>query len=306
MDAETQVSYHYSPKHLQIVKNTLSQVIKKDTPRIVTAIDGYSSTGKGTVADFLVKELDYRQFSNGNTVRVFTWFFLSYFTDFDLEDRSFDDAIRHLSIKEVNEHGRDMLAVIYNKQLLGKLDILGDNPLNGLRSPKINEIVATISSRPSVVAQVRYRLKYRAKNSAERRVPFVAEGRDNYFIFQGWSHALLFYLMASDEKIAERAIMREEKRRRDSGKPSLTKVERDLVVTRTHQRNIDDAKQPLGYGKVLTPEEAAERSEYQVINTTELSEDAAIYAIVVRQLLHLGITPDFDTVATQPTESPTP
>jgi cytidylate kinase len=302
MSTEIASDYQYSENNYQLAQALLRNVINDRQTEIVTTIDGFATTGKGTAAEALQDQFGYNQFSNGNTIRVFTWFYLAHCSDYDLEDGSFDEHIRHLSIKEVNEEGRNLLAVTYRKALLGKLDVLSDDPQNGLRSPRITEVITSISPRPAVVDQVRYRLKYRAKKSAEQKVPFVAEGRDNYFIFKDWPHALLLYLTASYEQITERAIKREESRRKKLGKSPLTREERDVAVARTHKRNTDDINQPYGYGKVLTPEEANQKPEYQVIDTTELSQEAGIFAVVIRQLLHLGITPNFDRVTTQPTE----
>lgn len=132
---------------------------------ITIAIDGYSSTGKGTLARALARELKYSYVDTGAMYRAVTWFGMQ--RDFVKGDQvdihSLVSALDDLAIefKYVESAGKSQMF------------INGENREIEIRSPEVTASVSAVSA----VSQIRKKM-VELQRSWGQRGGIVMEGRD--------------------------------------------------------------------------------------------------------------------------------
>ena len=110
--------------------------------RITIAIDGYSSTGKSTVAKQLASELGYVYVDSGAMYRAMTLFSMQngYISD------------RHFHIKDLIDNlGNASLKFIYNESLgYAEIYLNDENVEKLIRSLEVSNLVSKVSAIPEV------------------------------------------------------------------------------------------------------------------------------------------------------------
>jgi len=133
--------------------------------RITIAIDGYSSTGKSTVAKQLASELGYVYVDSGAMYRAMTLFSMQngYISD------------RHFHIKDLIDNlGNASLKFIYNESLgYAEIYLNDENVEKLIRSLEVSNLVSKVSAIPEVRRKLVAIQKEIGKNKA-----VVMDGRD--------------------------------------------------------------------------------------------------------------------------------
>ncbi len=164
-----------------------------NSPKITIAIDGYSSTGKSTVAKRLAKELNYIYVDTGAMYRAVTLYALqqNYITKKKFDKKS---LIKNLSAIK--------LAFKYNKKLgFAEMFLNGKNIEEAIRSIRVSNFVSPIATVPEVR---KYLVKIQRKIGKDKGV--VMDGRDIGSVV--FPDAELKIFLTADPKIrAERRLL---------------------------------------------------------------------------------------------------
>ena len=158
--------------------------------RITIAIDGYSSTGKSTIAKQIAKELGYVYVDSGAMYRAVTLYALrsNYIKDKQLD---VDDLISDLN--KIN------LKFIFNKNLgYAEIYLNGVNVERDIRTMEVSENVSRVSETPEIRRQLVHEQQKMNKQGG-----IVMDGRDiGTVVFP--NAELKFYLEATTELRAKR------------------------------------------------------------------------------------------------------
>ena len=133
--------------------------------RITIAIDGYSSTGKSTIAKQIAKELGYVYVDSGAMYRAVTLYALrsNYIKDKQLD---VDDLISDLN--KIN------LKFIFNKDLgYAEIYLNGVNVERDIRTMEVSENVSRVSETPEIRRQLVHEQQKMNKQGG-----IVMDGRD--------------------------------------------------------------------------------------------------------------------------------
>lgn len=110
--------------------------------KITVAIDGYSSTGKSTIAKELAKELGYSYIDTGAMYRAVTLY--------ALESKIFDDEdfFRNLLIADLD---KIEINFVYNPELgYGEVNLNGENVEAKIRDMRVSNKVSVVATVPEV------------------------------------------------------------------------------------------------------------------------------------------------------------
>ena len=136
-----------------------------DLNKIIIAIDGYSSTGKSTVAKQLAKHLGYVYIDSGAMYRAITYFAM---TKGYIDDKGFniDELISKLDDIEIN--------FVFNKDLgFAEVYLNGVNVEKEIRTLEVSNFVSKVSAVP----QVRQQMVKQQHQMGEKK-GIVMDGRD--------------------------------------------------------------------------------------------------------------------------------
>ena len=160
------------------------------TKKIIIAIDGFSSTGKSTIAKQLAKELNYLYVDTGAMYRAVTLYAmqLKYVSINTLEK---DDLIK--SLNNIN------LKFKYNEKLkFSEIYLNGENVEQEIRTIELSKLVSKVSA----ISEVRKKLVEQQQKMGEEK-GLVMDGRDiGTVVFP--NAELKFFMTASPEKRATR------------------------------------------------------------------------------------------------------
>lgn len=160
------------------------------TKKIIIAIDGFSSTGKSTIAKQLAKELNYLYVDTGAMYRAVTLYAmqLKYVSINTLEK---DDLIK--SLNNIN------LKFKYNEKLkFSEMYLNGVNVEKEIRTIELSKLVSKVSA----ISEVRKKLVEQQQKMGEEK-GLVMDGRDiGTVVFP--NAELKFFMTASPEKRATR------------------------------------------------------------------------------------------------------
>jgi cytidylate kinase len=151
--------------------------------KIIVTIDGWSSTGKSTLARQLARELKYKYIDSGAMYRAITLYFLRNHVDWT-HPEVVRDALRHIVLEFVSNHKSGQTEMWLN----------GENVEYVIRdlviAEKVSEVAAVKAVREYAVAQQQEMGKHKG---------IVMDGRDiGTTVFP---HAELKIFMTADEKV---------------------------------------------------------------------------------------------------------
>tara|TARA_R110002020_G_scaffold54387_3_gene151671 strand:+ start:807 stop:1502 length:696 start_codon:yes stop_codon:yes gene_type:complete len=159
--------------------------------RITIAIDGFSSTGKSTVAKMLAKELDYIYVDTGAMYRAVTLF-----------------AMRHLYIKEGHFDKEALLRNLFKVSVKFKM-----NPSTGiadvyLNSENVEKEIRTLEvsnfvSQIAAISEVRHLLVEKQKEMGKEK-GIVMDGRDIGTVVFPEAELKVFMTASADERARRR------------------------------------------------------------------------------------------------------
>jgi CMP/dCMP kinase len=133
--------------------------------KITIAIDGYSSTGKSTVAKRLAKHLGYTYVDSGAMYRAVTWFAMTH----DFIDKD------HFDIDALVSHLDDIhISFLFNKEVgFAEVYLNDENIENNIRTLEVSNFVSRIAE----VSEVRSQLVKQQQNLGKGK-GVVMDGRD--------------------------------------------------------------------------------------------------------------------------------
>ena len=187
--------------------------------RITIAIDGYSSTGKSTVAKQLASELGYVYVDSGAMYRAMTLFSMQngYISD------------RHFYIKDLIDNlGNANLKFIYNESLgYAEIYLNDENVEKLIRSLEVSNLVSKVSAIPEVRRKLVAIQKEIGKNKA-----VVMDGRDIGSVVFTDAELKIFMTSSAETRAKRRFDELIQKGENVSYKDVYTNViDRDLVDT---------------------------------------------------------------------------
>lgn len=187
--------------------------------RITIAIDGYSSTGKSTVAKQLASELGYVYVDSGAMYRAMTLFSMQngYISD------------RHFHIKDLIDNlGNASLKFIYNESLgYAEIYLNDENVEKLIRSLEVSNLVSKVSAIPEVRRKLVAIQKEIGKNKA-----VVMDGRDIGSVVFTDAELKIFMTSSAETRAKRRFDELIQKGENVSYKDVYTNViDRDLVDT---------------------------------------------------------------------------
>jgi len=187
--------------------------------RITIAIDGYSSTGKSTVAKQLASELGYVYVDSGAMYRAMTLFSMQngYISD------------RHFHIKDLIDNlGNASLKFIYNDSLgYAEIYLNDENVEKLIRSLEVSNLVSKVSAIPEVRRKLVAIQKEIGKNKA-----VVMDGRDIGSVVFTDAELKIFMTSSAETRAKRRFDELIQKGENVSYKDVYTNViDRDLVDT---------------------------------------------------------------------------
>ena len=187
--------------------------------RITIAIDGYSSTGKSTVAKQLASELGYVYVDSGAMYRAMTLFSMQngYISD------------RHCHIKDLIDNlGNASLKFIYNESLgYAEIYLNDENVEKLIRSLEVSNLVSKVSAIPEVRRKLVAIQKEIGKNKA-----VVMDGRDIGSVVFTDAELKIFMTSSAETRAKRRFDELIQKGENVSYKDVYTNViDRDLVDT---------------------------------------------------------------------------
>ena len=163
----------------------------KEANRIIIAVDGYSSTGKSTLAKRLAKELGYVYVDTGAMYRAVTLFAME--MGF-ISDSHFDEHMLIESLDQVN------MRFNFNPQKgFAEMYLNGINVESRIRSMEVSNLVSQVSK----VSEVRQKLvELQQKMSKDRGI--VMDGRDIGTVVFPNAELKLFMTASADKRARRR------------------------------------------------------------------------------------------------------
>ena len=162
----------------------------KEEKKIIIAIDGFSSTGKSTIAKHLATELNYLYVDTGAMYRAITFYAMEY----NFVGKDF------MNTKELIDSLKDVkLEFVYNSDLqFSEMYLNGKNIEHEIRSLDVSKLVSKVST----ISEVRKKLVEQQQEMGIQK-GLVMDGRDiGTIVFP--DAELKLFLTASPEKRATR------------------------------------------------------------------------------------------------------
>lgn len=157
-------------------------------PKIIVAIDGYSSCGKSTLAKAMAKSLHYAYLDSGAMYRAVTLYFLDNNIDYN-DPAAVENALHHIEIHFERLHGQ-------NTTFLN-----GVNVEHAIREMRINDHVSPVSA----ISAVR-RAMVREQQKMGKRRGIVADGRDIGTVVFADAELKIFLIADPDVRTSRRHL----------------------------------------------------------------------------------------------------
>ena len=191
----------------------------KENKKIIIAIDGFSSTGKSTIAKHLATELNYLYVDTGAMYRAITYYAMqkNYVAKDFIKTEKLVESLKHVKLE-----------FVYNSNLkFSEMCLNGTNVEHEIRSLDVSRLVSKVST----ISEVRKKLvEQQQKMGAQKGL--VMDGRDiGTVVFP--DAELKLFLTASPEKRATRRY----KELLDKGH----KVSYQEVLENVQQRDLLDS-----------------------------------------------------------------
>ncbi|MFN4763987.1 (d)CMP kinase [Gillisia sp. Q332] len=189
------------------------------TKKITIAIDGFSSTGKSTVAKQLAKELGYVYVDTGAMYRAVTLYAMnnSMITEYSFDREALIERLPSVDLKFIFDENLGF-AAIYLK---------GENVEEQIRKMDVSTHVSTVAS----VSEVREKLVSLQKRMGEEK-GIVMDGRDIGTVVFPNAELKIFMTASPEERAGRRFKELEEKGEKVSYEEVLKNVvDRDLMDT---------------------------------------------------------------------------
>ena len=191
----------------------------KENKKIIIAIDGFSSTGKSTIAKHLATELNYLYVDTGAMYRAITYYAMQqhYVAKDFIKTEKLVESLKHVKLE-----------FVYNSNLkFSEMCLNGTNVEHEIRSLDVSRLVSKVST----ISEVRKKLvEQQQKMGAQKGL--VMDGRDIGTVVFPEAELKLF-LTASPEKRATRRY----KELLDKGH----KVNYQEVLENVQQRDLIDS-----------------------------------------------------------------
>ena len=171
-------------------KQVLKSINLKEEKKIIIAIDGFSSTGKSTIAKHLATELNYLYVDTGAMYRAITFYAMEH----NFVGKDF------MNTKELIDSLKDVkLEFVYNSDLqFSEMYLNGKNIEHEIRSLDVSKLVSKVST----ISEVRKKLVEQQQEMGIQK-GLVMDGRDiGTIVFP--DAELKLFLTASPEKRATR------------------------------------------------------------------------------------------------------
>jgi cytidylate kinase len=200
-------------------KQVLKSINLKEEKKIIIAIDGFSSTGKSTIAKHLATELHYLYIDTGAMYRAITFYAMQH----NFVGKEF------INTKEIIDSLKDIkLEFVYNSDLqFSEMCLNGENVEREIRSLEVSKLVSKVST----ISEVRKKLVEQQQEMGVQK-GLVMDGRDiGTVVFP--DAELKLFMTATPEKRAARRY----KELLDKGH----KVSYDEVLENVQQRDLIDS-----------------------------------------------------------------
>lgn len=159
--------------------------------KITIAIDGYSSTGKSTIAKELAKELGYAYIDTGAMYRAVALYAIeqNYFDD--------EDFLRNLLIGDLNKIA---VSFVYNPELgFGEVNLNGVNVESKIRDMRVSNKVSIVAAVPEVRKAMVAQQQIMGRNKG-----VVLDGRDIGTVVFPDAEVKLFMTASADVRAKRR------------------------------------------------------------------------------------------------------
>ncbi len=157
-------------------------------PKIIVAIDGYSSCGKSTLAKAMAKSMHYAYLDSGAMYRAVTLYFLDNEIDYN-DPAAVESALQQIEIHFERLHGQ-------NTTFLN-----GVNVERAIREMRINDHVSPVSA----ISAVR-RAMVREQQKMGKRRGIVADGRDIGTVVFADAELKIFLIADPDVRTSRRHL----------------------------------------------------------------------------------------------------
>ncbi|CAN5364205.1 (d)CMP kinase [soil metagenome] len=187
--------------------------------KITIAIDGFSSTGKSTVAKQLAKELEYIYVDTGAMYRAVTLYALrnKFITKEKFDTKGLIKNLSEIELKFIYDEGLGYAAIYLN----------GENVEDEIRKMEVSGLVSKVAA----VSQVREKLVAEQKSMGKEK-GIVMDGRDIGTVVFPKAELKIFMTASPEERATRRFKEMEGKGQEISYEDVLKNVEeRDLLDT---------------------------------------------------------------------------
>lgn len=229
-------------------------------PRITIAIDGYSSTGKSTVAKQLAKELEYVYVDTGAMYRAVALYAMrkSYISETSFDTAALIKDLPSIELKFVFDENLGFAAIYLN----------GENVEEEIRKMEVSGFVSKVAA----ISEVRAKLVEQQQQMGKEK-GVVMDGRDIGTVVFPEAELKIFMTASPEERASRRFKELQSKGQEVSYEEVLQNVEeRDLMDTTREDSPLVKAEDAIEIdNSYLNPEE-----QFKIIK--ELAEEVILEA----------------------------